>query len=107
MDPSGKACIVTGGARGLGKEVTKHLLERGAKVGPTTTMMTMMVVVVVVVVQMAAVVVALCVQGHNSQTIIQSQSKFGANFVLFYIHFSYHINAKFCNRHDSTVGVPL
>ena len=105
MDPSGKACIVTGGARGLGKEVTKRLLERGAKVGPTTTMMTMMVVVVVV--QMAAVVVALCVRGHNSQTIIQSQSKFGANFVFLYIHFSYHINAKFCNRHDSTVGVPL
>ena len=32
MDPSGKVCVVTGGAQGLGKEVTKQLLQRGAKV---------------------------------------------------------------------------
>ena len=32
MDLKGKACVVTGGARNLGKAIAKNLLERGAKV---------------------------------------------------------------------------
>ena len=31
MDFRGKGCIVTGGARGIGKEITEALLKRGAK----------------------------------------------------------------------------
>ena len=37
MDPSQKVCIVTGGAQGLGKEVAKQLLQRGAKVRVDST----------------------------------------------------------------------